>query len=419
MSERNGSDAVSARNIFAKIGMVCVTRLLAFLFGPLLALSLPLLGPIPLSVAAPEGTPGPAAPETTEGPGHHVEAQEPHRPQKYLTLDPKTGKLKRESVEEAEEAEEGQEPLPPSPQRPARASTPSVSFGGGTYVIKENEHHRGDFVLLGGSVDVRGEVTGSLVLIGAQGTVSGEVKKDVVGIGSKIKVLDGTVIRGSLVNVCGSVEKAPEAEVGKDFVDLALLDFSRFVRGGSILSFLLWFVFWIKILKAAFLSLAVVALAAIFTDRIALCAGVLPGALGRSFLFGLLCWVGAVFSIIVMAITLIGIPFAILAVLVFKLVWGGGIAAVSCAAGQQIGRNVFGRSLSYFSATLLGYLLFVIVYLIPFFGGLVMGILGLIGLGLMAITRLGTRIPGSGPPLFPGVPPPPAAPAAAGTAPLA
>src|SRR5437867_9836973 len=239
------------------------------------------------------------------------------------------------------------------------------------------------------------------------------------GCRSKIKVLDGTVIRGSLVNVCGSVEKAPEAEVGKDFVDLALLDFSRFVQGGSILSFLLWFVFWIKILKAAFLSLAVVALAAIFTDRIALCAGVLPGALGRSFLFGLLCWVGAVFSIIVMAITLIGIPFAILAGLVFKLVWWGGIAAVSCAAGQQIGRNVFGRSLSYFSATLLGYLLFVIVYLIPFFGGLVMGILGLIGLGLMAITRLGTRIPGSGPPLFPGVPPPPAAPAAAATAPLA
>ena len=299
-----------------------------------------------------------------------------------------------------------------APEGKTRASIPEVSFGGAHYVIAENEYHRGDLVLFGGSVEVRGDVLGSLVLIGGRGVVSGTVRGDVVGVASSIDLREGATVRDSVVSVAGSTQSAPGVRIGTGLVNVPFLDLSHFASGGSILSFLLWLAFWIKLLKAAFLFLAVVLLTAIFTERVGFCAGVLPNVAGRSFLWGLLVWVAATLAIIVMALTIVGIPVAILAWFAFKLVWWGGVAAVSCLIGQQVGRNIFGRSLTTFTATLLGFLIVVVVYMIPFVGGLAVGVIGLVGLGLMVTTRLGTRAPNG---MFHAAPPGP--PAAAGPLP--
>src|SRR2546426_9181580 len=138
MNERSGFDPVSVRS------------------GLLLAISFLLFGLPPLAMAAPGPPTGPAGDGVTEGAARRAETTEHHRSQEHLTLDPKTAKLERQKAEDAEGEEE---PPPRSPEASVGASTPAVSFGG-QYVVKENEHHRGDLVLLGGSVDMRGDVTG-------------------------------------------------------------------------------------------------------------------------------------------------------------------------------------------------------------------------------------------------------------------
>ena len=292
-----------------------------------------------------------------------------------------------EQAEPPDEAETGLEGM-------VRAHTPDVALGGGHYVIRENEYHRGDFILFGGTIDVRGRVTGSLVLFGSQAEVTGTVGKDCVGIGSRVHLVNGAQIHGAVVNVLGRLDRGDEVTVGDEIVDLPFLDLSVFASGQSIVVFFLWLMFWVKVLKGAFLLLAVVLLTAIFTDRIAFAADVLPRAIGRSFLFGLLCWVCVVLAIILMAVTIIGIPFAILTGLAFKIVCWAGIAVVACAVGRNFGRNMLGRDIRPFAAALVGYLLLFVVYLIPFMGELIMGVVSVIGLGLLTITRLATREPG-------------------------
>ena len=319
------------------------------------------------------------------------------------------------SVQKGAEPEPSAEPEASPEDDPTfgktRSRTPETAFGGGHYVIGENEYHEGDFVLFGGTADIRGVVTGSLVLFGAQATVSGRIHQDVVSIASRVTLTDTAKVEGESVNILGQLHRSEGADIRSQVVDMPFIDLSMFGSGHSFLMFVLTLMFWIKLLKAAFLLLAVVVLTAVFTDRIAFGAEVLPRALGRSFLWGLLCWIVVVLATVLMAVTVIGLPLAILSGLAFKLVCWAGVAVVCCAMGTRVGRNVLGREIRPFAATLLGFLLLAIIYMIPLVGGLLMGVVTVMGLGVLTITRLATREPvknGGKGAVPPPAPPPPA-----------
>jgi hypothetical protein len=290
-----------------------------------------------------------------------------------------------------------------------RSMTPNVSFGRTHIVVGEDEYHDGDLVLLGGSVEVRGTVTRSLVLIGSRANISGEVNREIVAIASKVELREGARVGRELVNVLGRVDMEENVTIGQEFVNLPFIDLSAF-SGGSILGFIIKLILWIKLLLLALLFLAIVIISAIFADRIAFAADVLPSAWGRAFLFGLLVYLLWLVAAAVLVSSGIGAPLAgILWIGVTVLRWLG-MAALFCAVGRQFGSNIFGRKLSYFGAILVGFLVYAIVYMIPFMGGIVKAIIGVTGIGLMVITRFGTRTPGQALSMAPVAPPPPPGP---------
>lgn len=267
-------------------------------------------------------------------------------------------------------------------------------IGGGKYTVAPDEYHRGELVVIGGSLDMLGEQHGEIVLIGAHARIAGPVHGEVVAVASKVSLEDGARLEEGLVNVLGSLDEADGVEIRKQRVDLPLIDLSYFATGKSIFWVLLWLVFWIKLVTTAFLFLAIIVVAALVPGRIELAAEVFPAHWGRSFLFGLLACVGAALCIVLLAVSIIGIPLAMILGIAMKVIKWIGLAAIFLATGRQLLRSMTARTPSYFPGVLLGFFLFAIVNFIPIFGGILMLLLSITGIGLMVVTRLGTRVPG-------------------------
>lgn len=96
----------------------------------------------------------------------------------------------------------------------------------------------GDAVAVGGApVAVNGEVTGSLISIGGPVNISGLVKGDVTGIGGPVGI--SGKVRGDVASVGGSVELTGAAEVNGDIsaVGGSVIKGERTVHRGEVLNF--------------------------------------------------------------------------------------------------------------------------------------------------------------------------------------
>ncbi len=284
-----------------------------------------------------------------------------------------------------------------APQEPSlrEVYVPDVSLGGEHVVIHQGEVKNGDLVMLGGSLDLDGVVRGEVILIGARARIAGTIEDDVVSVASSVELTDTARLAGQLVSVVGSSQIPPGAVLGQNPVRIELIDLSRFARGGSFLTFIIWLALWVALIKAAFLALAILIVTALLAQRIDFAASMLPRCWGRSLIAGFVVTALVWICILIFAVTVIGIPIAVLAWMGLIFVKWTGLASIYALTGGQLGRNVLGRELSVMSRALLGCLLFLFVSLVPVVGGLIGLVLGLVGIGLMTLTRLGTRPPSS------------------------
>ncbi len=224
-----------------------------------------------------------------------------------------------------------------------------VRFGESVHV-GPGERQAGDVVAIGGSVTVEGEVSGDCVAIGGNIELKpgASVVGDAVAVAGNVTLDDSTEVLGDAVSVWGNLDRAPTAHIGGQPVEVSGLggislpgnivlgggrhgfvhDFWRFVRR----------LIWVLILG----GLGVVAFQ-IFPSRMARLSMTAHDRGLVAFLAGFAGWILWLPAFILLLVTIIGIPVAILLIFLTPVVALLGYLGVAESAGRKVGAR-FGRS---------------------------------------------------------------------------
>lgn len=326
--------------------------------------------------------------------------------------------------------------LPEPPVVPEEAEVPDVPEP------PERDDRRwrrsGAKVHIGSSVVVEEDeqVTEPVVAVGGSVTVLGRVDDDVVAVLGSVRLGPKAEVRGDVTAVGGRVRQEPGAHVGGTVNEVRVGSPNfRFDPGGMFHGVAGWHVFdgWVEMVWTLFriglvvlLAFLVLLVAPGAVDRISERAWREPWMAGFIGLLAQLLFVPIlVFTVIVLAISIIGIPllvlvpFGVLLFLVAMLVGYTGVA-------YRIGRWAVGGLRSPFLALAVGVVLIAalgvlartvdllpvpvwpVTWVLGLAGFLIEYVAWTVGLGAALLTRFGTRGPGTPPvggPMVGGSPP--------------
>ncbi len=225
-----------------------------------------------------------------------------------------------------------------------------VRFGG-TVTVEKDERVSGDVVVMGGSAHILGTVEDELVVIGGKADVQGTVDGDVSVVGGALELGPESVVRGDVSVAGGSIRREPGArvdgkidEVGVGDDGMAIGDLSKIrprVRTawnvGSFLGAL-----WRSILLVL-LTLVVVALGRRYARPISARVAAEPVRSGLTGLLAEVLFVPVlVLTVVVLAVSIIGIPFLLLLPFALVLVVVAALLGFSGVA-LTLGRAVLDR----------------------------------------------------------------------------
>ena len=285
---------------------------------------------------------------------------------------------------------------------------------GGTFTLESGEALDGDLVIFGGSVEIeeRATVEGDVLLFGGNAHVNGTIEGDLALLGGNVDLGPSAVVSGDVVTLGGIVDQAEGAVVEGDFrssdganfpFDFELPNLPQFGDSVRIEPFsrssfgpffspvtgILWFI--LRTLFVAALAVLVVLFWPKPAERVGSAAVSQPIVAGG---LGCLTFLVVPILILLMAITIIGLPLSFLTVvaLVVAVVFGW------VAIGVEVGRRVveaFEWEMHPAAAAGIGTLAvgFVIggIGLIPCVGWLAPLLVGSAGLGAVILTRFGSR----------------------------
>lgn len=285
---------------------------------------------------------------------------------------------------------------------------------GGSYVLPAGERLVGDLAVFGGTARIERDATveGDVAIMGGSAVIDGRVTNDVAVFGGSLRLGESAVIEGDLA-AFGAVDRAPGARVlGSEAAPGLRFAIPGF-RPGVIPpvtvepkgpgNLLLRFIWWM--LRLAFTTAALGALGllmALFLPRqtrnAAATAGNAPAASA-----GIGCLtLPAVLAVgIVLMITIIGIPFALILWLAVAAALLYGWVALGLFIGDRLLRMADVRSPRTAAAAAIGTALLTLVYslfgIIPCLGAILGLVLGAWGLGAVVLSRGGTqRYPSGG-----------------------
>jgi uncharacterized RDD family membrane protein YckC len=259
-------------------------------------------------------------------------------------------------------------------------------------------------VVIGGNAIVKGKVRAAAVTVGGNLDISGEVGDAVVAVMGNIKLGPTAKVRGDVVSVGGTVEKAEGAEVGGQIQDVSI------GFGGMNLPKLDWLKQWLAqcvfkfrplapqvgwvwaVMGVFFLLYLLIALA--FPGAVQACVSRLNDQPATTFLTGLLTKLLVPFVLGLLLITgigIIGIPFLVAAAVLAKLF---GKVAIFIYLGQQLGRAFKTDALQKtLPAFLVGWILVTLLYMVPFLGLFTLIVLDIwaLGVAVMAVVSRSRR----------------------------
>jgi hypothetical protein len=287
-----------------------------------------------------------------------------------------------------------------------------VRHGTGSMTIELGEHERGDVVKFGQMVHI-GEkdiIHGDVVSIGGPITVDGRVTGSAVAVGGRIIIGNTALIEEDAVAVGGSVIKHPGGIIKGDEVSLSFVPIPGFAfhhgfyRGAQLVSVI------VLLLVFMFLGMVGYVLAPKNVNKVRekiqqnFVKSVLVGVLGQFLAF---------LAFLLLLVTVIGIPIAVLLLPLFLFVaFVLGIAGTSYHLGEKI-KDALGLGVStpivtilvgttaIFSLVIIWAVIDFGVFWAPFMSGLnllllllalaVLYLFGSAGFGAALITKLGTR----------------------------
>jgi hypothetical protein len=269
-----------------------------------------------------------------------------------------------------------------------RASEPGVAIFSDVHVPK-GETRRDDVVCIGGKAVIDGTVEGQVVVVGGSLEFSGEAR-NVVTVLSPAKFHPGARIRGDNVHILGEMEKSAGVEFDGEQVDVG----SRLPHGVQRIFSrgLLGLFVLLRVIGLVVSCLVILLIALLIPDRIERMSEALHERWPSSLGFGLLACLGVVVIVVGLAVTIIGIPFAILVGVTAKILGLMGVTAILLLLGRKLGTEVglLSDASALWTTVLVGFGVVALVRFIPVLGELVWFVLGIIGLGLVLVTKLGS-----------------------------
>jgi uncharacterized RDD family membrane protein YckC len=289
--------------------------------------------------------------------------------------------------------------------------------------LKKHAHHRpparfssgNEIVQIGKDIVVKaGESVRQVVVIAGNAVIDGTVEDDLVIVSGSAQV-NGQVGR-DLVTVLGSATLGPQAQIGHDLVVVGgplLKNPQATVDGketvvvlGHIMPNFVWLQGWLAKglflarpfppefkwawIVAALLLVVYLALTALFPTAVRASVETLERQPVASFFSGILLLVSFLPIVILLGISVLGLPIIPFA---FCLLLGAvflGKATVFTYAGQQAGRQMHIPNLGLPVLLILGAVLFSVLYMVPVLGFAVWGMATLIGVGAVLLAAFGS-----------------------------
>jgi len=271
---------------------------------------------------------------------------------------------------------------------------------GGTYRLDEGETLDGNLFIIGGTatVDEEAKVNGDILLTGGTLTLNGEVKGNIMAIGGLVSLGETAHVHGNIGRIGASVQQNPKARVDGEVIESVTGPYQFSIPWqplepitflSNIISGSAWFLF--RTLSLAALAMILILFILKPAERVADSIVTQPWtALG----IGLLTVLVAPIVIVILAITIIMIPVALIGLLAFALAILFGWVALGLEIGKRIAQLFkvdwapavsagVGTFLLTFITATIGY--------IPCIGWLAPTFVGIAGLGGVIITRFGTR----------------------------
>jgi len=280
------------------------------------------------------------------------------------------------------------------------SSTDGKVVLGGNYTLPSGETLAGDLAVLGGNstIEEGATVQGSVFMAGGNLSIGGEIRGDVVILGGNITLEETSLVTGGVNSIGGSMSRAAGAQIQGEVItserplDLALPHSLMTPRYSFNFDPLMKLVTWLfQALALAALAMIVAMLAPKASSRTAAAAINQAVAAGG---IGLLTAVLAPFILLLMVITLIGIPVAIVALMALVVAVVFGWIVLGLELGQRLAR-AFNTTWSAPLAAGLGTLVLSLVAngvgFIPCVGWLAPFLVSILGLGAVILTRFGVR----------------------------
>ena len=259
---------------------------------------------------------------------------------------------------------------------------------------------RSDLVVIGRSIRLDGQVTGSVVAIMGDTYVTGGVDRDIVVLGGTAVLMSSAVVAGDVVVIGGNLQLADGAHVGGRTVSLELPQISWpqwrtkvplwFGRGFS----LPWTLHWdlrmhrsLKLLSGLLLGWLVIAL---LPGNIANMVDALGSNWVRFTLVGIMSYSVAIVLIILAFVTIVGIPLSLLLVLGLAVVRLLAQVTVGVFVGQMLLDRLSSQQISQSAALLVGLLILSMLETIPGLNIIIKTLAALAGVGVVVGTRCGS-----------------------------
>ncbi|HEY5079164.1 MAG TPA: RDD family protein [Opitutaceae bacterium] len=280
----------------------------------------------------------------------------------------------------------------------------------GDLTVDGNVNGNGVAVL--GSALINGNVDGNSVAVLGPSTINGTVHGNAVAVMGNLTLGPNARVDGNAVSVGGNVIKDPTATVGGQIVPIyfgvnpnspeATSIWRHSILRGRPLAFGSHFgIYWI-------LNLCIVAiyvlLALIFPNGVTKCADTLQHRPGITFLTGFLAMLGIPVLFILLCVTVIGIPVALI---ILPLGIGACVLFGKTAVYALIGRSVLNRKVQPVAALLVGVVIVLVLFAIPLLGLMLWILIAFLGFSC-ALATLFSKAPAPA-----GIPPAAAQPAMA------
>ncbi|MFZ5905380.1 MAG: hypothetical protein ACOYZ8_17715 [Chloroflexota bacterium] len=294
------------------------------------------------------------------------------------------------------------------PAQPAAAKgmlDGQVIFGE-NFTLKSGETLNGDLVVFGGNVTVEEDalLDGSLVVIGGNITVDGTVESDMVIIGGTISLNETAIVKGDVVSVGGVISRADGAVVEGDVVEnngpsIQIPDVPNGPNVPNVSPVRVSVNPFASVFQLVFQAIGVAALAMLLVlfmqpqlervSRAVVANPLIPGSVGMLVVFL------APLALLLMVVTLLLIPVALVAALLLVLAWLFGVIAIGMEVGERFTQAIhqdWAPVLKAGFGTLLLMLVVGGVGFVPCVGWLAPFLVGLTGIGAVTLTLFGSRV---------------------------